>query len=1559
MQTPRKDGDKDGEKGKEQAKSGDAVGDRKLDLKSINLNFTPIAAIKGGSHLITSVMKEHEQRKKLYSTQKEKEGIENRFRDRDSQADRNIDRDGEEQGQAKGKNYGSSMQGDKRRKSILNNPSFHTPSSVSSSSFSLYQQQQGLASASDIRKKISEIGTRYENSANSMNVRKSESITTSNANASRNDQNINLSNIEKEYLQPSNSTSFSIGEENGNNNDDVDMDNYPSKYLHQTPQEKQNSTKIDHNSTYQTNPKLLTASKNIRNLTRSRVKLKHDITSSYSHNDSIYMGDDNEEEDILHVKYGTKIMLRNSKGHCLAIEDVYRYFAKQKDEKEDRSRSVGTGDGISISGANANSGSNNNNNNTYVCTAEGVGTSTPKEVCHLVNATKKDSCDRVRYTDCIALRFPAAKEKFIAFNNQGQGNQTNTEKNVNNNLVSLTRNLIGSKEKWYMVRADDPSLIFNNKSALMKGIQYNNNNNNSDSNSNINIPPSTPLHQNQNKGQCIQSTLFQTPGNNSHNSQHRNQHMPSMTPLGMHLTRAAYKLNITNPEDSNFPKTNMNGNQYRSLFLKIGDFVVLRTFRGEGVITYTNNSCNNSQNYNRNHHHFDNDSQQTNHHNDNKKNQKTICVLPADDVVSVEDCVWEICLAGTPYYPAYIQSRPYLTGNFKYVKQLDTQVLKSIYHYEYEENSNPSTKTDAISHEKTKDKIDILPQTRLKKISNKLSEECNLSLYERLFGLTKEQVVSTLADKEEFENANPKLGLLTTQEQEYLLLDDVLSAMSGYEGRYIKIQSIPPSSSSSSCASEGYEQYNNSGNSCNNRYSNIEGLQNGITKEFAIVDYKDQDTTRIDISLKQILRSFLPLFNMHLHIISYIDIQKRYEYGLCAQAFASAIKTLLHEYYILIAQLEHLQMLRKLSLQKVWYLIQNSVTQIKTIYQLVIQLRGKKGGQLLNVIKTSRNAVDSKTVAIYDYVLSKASEPYLKILVDWVNRGTLEDPYQDFMIHAEGGYVKDNISLDYNDEYWNERYTIKDPTLVFDFLEDYQEKILIAGKYLNVLRECDNNSNQFVLNNIMKKNKSNTLVEVLDYTMGESVYIQCIESAYTRSCALLLDLLMNKYNLVHRLNSVKHYFLLDKGDFFVHFMNVAKRELHKGIENISRNRINSLLNVSIQMSCIGNLDLYKDDVYCVFSEMNLISHMIAIHGGSFPSHGVDSCSTSTPDNLAGSMGIKNMNTSIKSNNSNNSTTGNKSRNREILKGYETFMLDYQVQWPLSLIISKRAITKYQLLFRHFFYTKYVEHQLHQAWLLQQGTKGLNFKRLQMVGSNNDTGVSVMRKFYLLRQRMLHFLENYIHYMLYEVVEPHWHNFIKNIKGDTSKAAPNMKKVQNVDDVIKLHSGYQDTCLKECLLTNIDLLQILHQILTTCIEFEKMMTETFEQSEKARSQVAEIERDKREIQILEEEEEDGSKNYKSKKDPKKSNSSTPRKAKLAQERVNQESDLLLSIINTEKYHLKLVNIEKDFDLCLGKFMQRIWIESRNQYHTYLANLSTRLDYNGYLAARYGKDRITFY
>ena len=43
-----------------------------------------------------------------------------------------------------------------------------------------------------------------------------------------------------------------------------------------------------------------------------------------------------------------------------------------------------------------------------------------------------------------------------------------------------------------------------------------------------------------------------------------------------------------------------------------------------------------------------------------------------------------------------------------------------------------------------------------------------------------------------------------------------------------------------------------------------------------------------------------------------------------------------------------------------------------------------------------------------------------------------------------------------------------------------------------------------------------------------------------------------------------------------------------------------------------------------------------------------------------------------------------------LKGLDAFTFDYDVQWPVSLVISRRSLKRYQLLFRFLFQCRLVE-----------------------------------------------------------------------------------------------------------------------------------------------------------------------------------------------------------------------------------------------------------------------------
>lgn len=100
---------------------------------------------------------------------------------------------------------------------------------------------------------------------------------------------------------------------------------------------------------------------------------------------------------------------------------------------------------------------------------------------------------------------------------------------------------------------------------------------------------------------------------------------------------------------------------------------------------------------------------------------------------------------------------------------------------------------------------------------------------------------------------------------------------------------------------------------------------------------------------------------------------------------------------------------------------------------------------------------------------------------------------------------------------------------------------------------------------------------------------------------------------------------------------------------------------------------------------------------------------------------------------------------------ESFTFNYEVHWPLSLILNKKSLACYQMLFRHLFYSKYVERLLCQVWRSNKVAKKFQYQDAKHY-----------REAFVLRQKMLHCVQNLEYHMMVEVIEPHWCLFLQKI-----------------------------------------------------------------------------------------------------------------------------------------------------------------------------------------------------
>ncbi|XP_057452909.1 gamma-tubulin complex component 2 [Lotus japonicus] len=559
---------------------------------------------------------------------------------------------------------------------------------------------------------------------------------------------------------------------------------------------------------------------------------------------------------------------------------------------------------------------------------------------------------------------------------------------------------------------------------------------------------------------------------------------------------------------------------------------------------------------------------------------------------------------------------------------------------------------------------------------------------------------------------NP-IGYYDPAVQELIVIDDVLSAMVAVEGRYILIKTV-------------------------------RGKKDDVT---FLVD------PSMDLALQELAKRIFPLCRSYLLINQFVESRSQFQNGLVNHAFSAALRALLIDYQAMVAQLEHQFRLGRLSLQGLWFYCQpmmRSMQALSTVIQMA-SVNNFSGSAVLNLLQSQAKAMagDNAVRLLLDKMAQCASSAYMSILERWVYEGVIDDPYGEFSSQRTISKRKDSLTQDYEAKYWRQRYSLKDG--IPSFLANIAGTILTTGKYLNVMRECGHN--------VQVPPSENSKLMSLG---SNHHYLECIKAAYNFASGELLNLIKEKYDLTGRLRSIKHYLLLDQGDFLVHFMDIARDELAKKPDEVSVEKLQSLLDLALRTTAAA-ADPFHEGLTCVVERSSLLKRL-----GTFNDLEVSQRNSGNNDLLEEPVSITCL---------------------------ETFSLSYKVHWPLSIVLSRKALTKYQLIFRFLFHCKHVDRQLCGAWQVHQGVRALN-----------THGTAISRSSLLCRS-MLKFINSLLHYLTFEVIEPNWHLMYNRLQSANS-----------IDEVIQHHDFFLDKCLRECLLLLPELLKKVERLKSMCLQY---------------------------------------------------------------------------------------------------------------------------------------------
>ena len=618
---------------------------------------------------------------------------------------------------------------------------------------------------------------------------------------------------------------------------------------------------------------------------------------------------------------------------------------------------------------------------------------------------------------------------------------------------------------------------------------------------------------------------------------------------------------------------------------------------------------------------------------------------------------------------------------------------------------------------------------------------------------------------------------LSTDEQEDVILDDLLYVFMGFEGQYIRYSSS---------------------------YDPSDEQQRLIGPSFRIL-------AGLDPSLKDLTHSMLQMATHYTAVEAFVHMQSRGDFGLVCHALCAAIRRQLKNYLMLTAQLEtqllsnpgftlhvlHLhtlpmshtllqlyslaqdllkrnQKLKEIEVEEDW---EDPVKAAETLTPgALLRKRIFRGGDVLRVLTERLTSLSGDPAArsLLQTLLREASRPYTNMLNEWLHKGVINDPHSEFAVKEQKNFKRENLDQDYTDEYWEKRYTLredKQETLPPQ-LESVKMRVLLAGKYLNVVRECGGVN-------------VSTKVKDIPKTFDDPMFLENINQAYTHANASLLNLLLTRNSLTIRLRSLKHYFFLDRSDFFTYFLDMANHDLKRSVKSVNVGKLQSLLDLAIrQPGTIAAQDPFKEDVKVTMNEVGLVNWLLMVVGVTGMEPGEAAIDSYRP------------------------ATVNAFRDGDQeINGFEGLELDYAVPFPLSLVISRKTVLRYQLLFRYLLSLRHLESVLGTSWTEQTKVQAWIHR------SSNPRIEILKRRAWTLRARMLVFVQQVLYFCTAEVIEPNWNRLMDRVNGSTKDSQDsgdgNRAQAANrtVDELIQDHVDFLDTCLKECMLTQGKLLKV--------------------------------------------------------------------------------------------------------------------------------------------------------
>lgn len=547
----------------------------------------------------------------------------------------------------------------------------------------------------------------------------------------------------------------------------------------------------------------------------------------------------------------------------------------------------------------------------------------------------------------------------------------------------------------------------------------------------------------------------------------------------------------------------------------------------------------------------------------------------------------------------------------------------------------------------------------------------------------------------------------------------------------------------------------------------------------------------VDSALRDVADEIAETARHHMAVIAFAEYLSTPNQGRVNHALSAALMALSHNFNELVASIDretrqtgetslHALLLCLIPARKVMEQAYRLTRELlsgsngtETITGNGLERIGLRGGAVLTLLarRLERHKGNPAARELYQDLIKESSKPYLQMLTQWLYKGIIDDPYEEFMVEEQETIASDLVHRDSLNSYWEKRYVIRENCLpLYLSSPEIAEQVLQAGKYLNVIQEC---GGERIADWLPKAN-------IPVFTSIEDAGLAlAVSQAYQRANQTLLRLLIYDQDLLSRLVSLKHYYFFDRNDAFPLFLETAAKELARPVQDVSTRRLQYSLDMALaQPGSSSSQEVYADEVQIEMADDSITDALLRV---------VQVRGDRDFDEL--------MESSV--------SVGNEVE----LTALESIVVDFDIPFPQSLVVSRPAILCYQFLFRHLLRIKVTEQTLNGSWI--KVSRHSIWRR----HSENEEFEQWKWRALELRSKMVTFVEQLLYYCTADVVERNSTEFFSEINDALT-----------VDSLKTNHINYLDRCLTECMLTTPEFLVPQRDLLKTACRFGEWLIE---------------------------------------------------------------------------------------------------------------------------------------